>query len=401
MSGYRNLHRESSHHNGAPIWNVQVLRFRREDDNNSHDSCWAIASAAGDGLVRLHLVQEKNKDVHHDNSNSNNDLNAAALSLQLSHYFVGTNQVVVVPTTTTTTQEDSTTTLLGATQLSIVRNYVGDDEMAGDIVLASLDLSGRVRVWTCPVDDLMVVDHHRAPDNIDAKQIKVQHEFIVENATGTIMSLCAPKLYGNGDLLVAVALLDGSIAMMTTGLATPKAKYEAKEAGIVMLSLGSGSIVMSLAWHPTKATLAVGRKDGLVEILPMSKQGSHRLIQHSSKVRAVCYTPDGELLVSASDDGFLAVWDVSNVRSPTLVHHVVHAHTSWILAVTPLSDSRRFITVGADGKVHVWSVGQMYAPLHTFHQSTTDQIWTLHASRNRLVSGSEQGWLQVYSLEEK
>jgi WD domain, G-beta repeat len=369
MSGYRNLHRESTH-SGAPIWNVEALRFRDDD--------WAIASAAGDGLVRLHQVKEKDGRVN------DGDLNAAALSFKLSHYFVGTNQVVPPP---------AEPTLLGATQISAVRNYVGDDETAGDIVLASLDLSGRVRVWTCPVEDLAA---HRDPD--DAKQIKVQHEFVAENATGTIMSLCAPKLNGNGDLLVAVALLDGSIAMITTGLATPKAKGEAKEAGTVVLSLGSGSIAMSLAWHPTNATLAVGRKDGLVDILPMSKQGSHRLIQHSSKVRAVCYTPDGQLLVSASDDGFLAVWDV-NRRSPTLVHHVVNAHASWILAVTPLSDSRRFITTGADGKVHVWSVGQIYAPMHTFQSA--DQIWTLNASRNRLVSGSEQGWLQVYSLEEK
>ena len=364
MSGYRSLHRERIH--TAPIWDVQALRI----GNNL-----SILTASGDGLVRWHQVNAK--DVNRDT-----ELNAAALSLTCSHYFVGKNQVI---------ERLPEQTVLGTSQISVIRNYVGDDDAAGDLVVASLDLSGRVRVWTCTTEDL-------AEHNEEVKSMKVLNEFMVENATGTLMTLCPPNLIGNGDVLVAVALLDGSITMLATGLSTPKAKYESKEAGTWIQSIGCGSIAMSLAWHPTNATLAVGRKDGLVEILPISKQGSHRLIQHDSKVRAVCFTPDGQLLVSASDDGMLAVWDV-NRKSPTLVHHVVKAHSSWILAVTPLGDSRRFLTAGADGALHVWSIGQIHTPLHTFQ--TTEQMWTIDASRDRLVIGSEHGWLQIYSLEDK
>ena len=397
MSGYRSLHRENIHQ--APIWDVEALRFFGKSSSKS----WSILTGSGDGLVRLHHVNEK---VEHAVSSGTDDLNASALALKCSHFFIGKNQVVVAPGS-----DHSHPTVLGTSQCSAVRNYVGEDDMAGDVVVASLDLSGRVRVWTCPAEELIMADQDQQQQQqvpitiIEPKQIKALHEFVVTNATGTLLKLCPPKLTGNGPIMVAVALLDGSIVMVATGLVTPKsAPHDAtKEAGMILQYLGTsnntGSIAMSMAWHPNQAILAVGRKDGLIDILPLSKQGnSHCLIQHGSKVRAICYTPDGQLLISASDDGFLAVWDV-NRKSPTLVHHVVDAHSSWILDVTPLSDSRRFVTAGADGKLHVWSVGQIYAPMHTFQ--TTEQIWTLSSSRDRLVCGSEHGWLQIYSLEEK
>ena len=162
---------------------------------------------------------------------------------------------------------------------------------------------------------------------------------------------------------------------------------------------------MAGAWHPTKRNIAVGRNDGLIEILG---EKPHRLIHHEAPVRSIAYTPDGNLLLSGSDDGMLAVWDVSRAH-PVLVHHVVQAHASWILSLTTLSDSRRFITCGADRQVHVWSVGQMDKSLHSFTCDNT--VWSINALTlqqrqtlgtqppPRLVAGSEVGGIQIFSLE--
>jgi len=83
-----------------------------------------------------------------------------------------------------------------------------------------------------------------------------------------------------------------------------------------------------------------------------------------------------------------------------LVHHVLHAHRSWILRVSVLDDSRRFVTTGADKRLHVWNVEQMnqQAATHTFQ---TDQpAWSItRGPASRLVTGSDSGWLQVFSLE--
>ena len=266
--------------------------------------------------------------------------------------------------------------------------------MAGDLVVTSLDITGRVRVWTCTRELLDTVQED-APT-----RVKADCEFTVEGATGTVMAPCPPNISGQGNVVVAVAMLDGTVAMIATGLVTPKATKDPSPAGTILDKWGTGSIAMSLAWHPSQHILALGRKDGLVDILPATKKGPHRLVRHGSPVRAVAYTPDAQLLITGSDEGLLCVWDV-NRKVPTLVHHVLQAHLSWILSVSVLSDSRRFVTCGADRKIQVWNVGQIYAPMHTFQTDHT--VWTTHVTPRqdpqRMITGSEEGWLQVYSLE--
>jgi hypothetical protein len=369
MSGYRNLHREKILEDDAPIWQLQARSFSKSTDE------WSVLSASADGIVRIFRIKEKE---------ASNDLDASALSMTCTHALLGTNQVFPPPSQT----------LVGCSQCHVIRNYVGDDKMAGDIVIIALELTGRLRVWTLS-DDAFVGATEAEP-----KQVRAQHEFIVENATGTLIAATPPNLSGNGDLTVAVACLDGSIAMVALGIATPSAKKEPSPVGTILDRWGSGSTPMSLCWHPTQLKIAIGRKDGLVEIISATKKGQHRLIHHSGTVRTVAYTPDGQLLIAGSDDGSLAVWDM-NRQVPTIVHHVVNAHDSWILGVSPLADSRRFVTAGQDEKIHVWQLGTMHAPTHTFHIDQTS--WTIGTSYGadpqRLVSGSDKGWIQVFSLD--
>jgi len=338
-------------------------------------------SAGADGIVRIFCVREKE---------ASEDLDASALSMTCTHVLLGTNQVFPPPS--------SSQTLVGCTQCQVVRNYVGDDDNAGAILIISLDFTGRLRVWTLEDEDF--VGAAAAESEGEPKQLRAKDEFVVENATGTLLAATPPNLAGNGDLTAAVACLDGSISIVALGMATPNAKKEPSPVGTILYRWGSGSTPMSLCWHPTQLKIAIGRKDGVVEIITPTKKGQHRLTHHSGPVRTVGFTPDGQLLMTGSDDGSLAVWDV-NRQVPTVVHHVVNAHASWILGISPLADSRRFVTAGADGKIHVWQLGTMHAPSHTFHIDQTS--WTICASHRtepqRLVSGSDKGWIQVFSMD--
>ena len=368
MSGYRSLHREQV--GESPIWQVQSSILQPSG------TAWCLWTASADGCVRVYRVQEKGVQ---------DELNASALTLTCTHAFIGASQVYPPPTSS----------LLGCSQVCVGRNYVGEDDMAGDLVITSLELAGRVRVWTCDPSLFDSTVEENAPVRLTAT-----HEFTVEGATGTALAYCPPNISGHGNVLVAVACLDGSVAMVSTGLSTPSATKDASPAGTVLDKWGSGSIAMSLVWHPSQHILVVGRKDGVIDIIPATKKGQHRLLRHSSPVRAVAYTPDAELLITGSDEGLLCVWDV-NRKAPTLVHHVVQAHTSWILSISAMADSRRFLTCGADRKIHIWSVGQIYAPMHTFQSDNT--VWTTHVTPQRdpqrLITGSENGWLQIYSLD--
>jgi WD40 repeat protein len=146
-----------------------------------------------------------------------------------------------------------------------------------------------------------------------------------------------------------------------------------------------------LCWHPTQtSTLVVGRQDGVIDILSDTKRNQHRVLSLSgSPVRSLAVSPDGSMLGAGNDAGVLCVWDV-NRTVPVLVHHVLHAHKSWILALEWLPDSRRFVTVGAERNIRVWSIAQLGHNLN---------VLQLGNQATRLLTGSDTGWIQVFSLE--
>jgi len=394
MSGYRSLHREQllleegvDAEEVPPFWQLQCMKISLESSSSS-----ILLSASADGFIRVHRVCEKT---------SNDVLNASAMHISCTHILLGINHVF--PATEKT--------LLGCSQCQMIRNYVGSDEMAGDIVIVGLEFTGRIRVWKFEQDALVVKEEEEGEAK-QQQQIRCKFEFVIENATGTMMAVCPPHV--EGDLTTAVACLDGSIAIVALGIGTPNMKKEATPAGTILRHLGTvgSSIALSLQWHPSQPILVVGRIDGIVDIIPATqKKGHHRITHHSQPVRAISYTKDGTMLITGSDDGFLAVWDLQRRTNPIMVHHVVQAHVGWIIGICTLrSDSRRFVTAGADRKNHVWQFDQMqYAPTHTFQSDgdvrtiCTTTTTTTHTKNNnnpeRLYSASDKGWIQVFSLD--
>jgi hypothetical protein len=125
------------------------------------------------------LTEKKTK--IHNNSSENNpeELDASAVSLQRTHVL-------------TTTESSPSAAALGCCVVDVTRNDVGEDDNAGDIVVASIELQ-RIRIWK------------------------------FDDATGTSAALASPRLSCNsfGVVCIALGLLDGTIAIVSTGVATP------------------------------------------------------------------------------------------------------------------------------------------------------------------------------------
>jgi WD40 repeat protein len=497
MSGFRSIHREqvssSSLEEESAIWCVQVTSLLQRSSAANHLAAaaaaappvWRIWTANSDGSVRSYTATEAS---HSNTSNTTieqatsaaadaatvttlDTLTASAIQLHCTHGLVGG-------------RASASSAMLGCTQLCTIRNYIGEDDTAGDLVVLALGLSGTCRVWVF-TDDW---DDHQAavppslskPDAPPPRNVPCLAEFTVDNATGTTMAARVVAASWQ-TIVVAVGCLDGTIAIVDTGIATASTvataastkdtnnegtavptnttaagtllEYVVATDGFVCLAYcatshtrlyvaffttsslrswgtAGSAIPLRLAWHPTRSdTLVVSRQDGVVDVLFSasskssgggSNHKSHRLLRLvPSPSRAVAFTPDGALLIAGNDNGMICVWDMSGsstsasatTAAPILVHHVLRAHTSWILNMVCLPDSRRFVTVGAERQVHVWNVGQLTAPLHTFQLDST--AWTLaipssrvstkpphnpnHAA-TRMVTGSDSGWLQVFSL---
>lgn len=360
MSGNRSLHRESIQL--GTVWSVAATPTK--------SSSYRVWAAGSDGVVRGLVVDEKEA--------SADMLDASALAIQCTHHLVGAETAL--------------------TRVGVVRNYVGDDTDVGDLLVAGMDLGGTVRIW------VMTEESMDGESGGELVVVQPAVEFAVPGATGTTLALS--PTWSVGDVTVAVGCLDGTIAIVATGLLTPKATRDPTPSGTVLDTRGSSTSAcpLALAWHPRQPqVLVVGRQDGTIDILNGTRKGQHRIHIFQSPIRALSFMPDASMLMAGSDQGLLAVWDVQR-STPTLVHHIMDAHKGWILSMHPLSDSRRFVTAGSDNRICLWDLQQMHQASHTFQcDSTMYAVYMCGGSSTnvplRLVASGKEGMLHIFSLE--
>ena len=288
MSGYRTLHRETVE--TTAIWNVTtsplLIGGSSSNSSSSHkkkqqqqSGQYRVWTASADGGLRSYRVREKSMKNDDDPAGS---LDASALSMTCSHRFVGT----------TGGTEATTATALGCTQVCVARNYVGEDDMAGDLLVSSLDMAGRVRLWKLSEDedeDKAGSNDTTGTSNNKPKTVRAENEFRIEDATGTVLMMCPPRWMGPGkDVSVAVACLDGTVAQIATGWVTPSRKLDGdgdgnddgttvskatSPPGTLLDRWGSrgSSIALSIASHPVvRGVVAIGRQDGILDTIPIA-----------------------------------------------------------------------------------------------------------------------------------
>ena len=85
-------------------------------------------------------------------------------------------------------------------------------------------------------------------------------------------------------------------------------------------------------------------------------------------IRSLTFSPDSQLLVTASDVGYIKIYDVQHAN----LVGTLSGHASWVLNVALCPDDTHFVSSSSDESVKVWDVGTRTC-VHTFfdHQ---DQV---------------------------
>ncbi len=73
---------------------------------------------------------------------------------------------------------------------------------------------------------------------------------------------------------------------------------------------------------------------------------------HTGYVRTVAVTPDGQFVVSESDDETLDVWDIE--KGETV--RTLEGHTNWVRAMAVTPDGRFAVSASDDGTLKVWDL---------------------------------------------
>ena len=235
MSGYRSLHREQVL--PTAIWSCQATPLlrqkRRPQDAENNKDRWRIWTGSADGIVRSHVASRPSTTTAAAGSNNNNEdltttttLNASALQLHCTHTLTGgpnESRTAAAAADGTTSPTSMRTGSLGCSVIHTIRNYTGEDTEAGDLVVASLELAGRIRIWDFPAswddDDESTTRNKNDPTTTTTACAACLSEFTIANATGTTLQLASPRGFRTAVVIVAaVGCLDGTIAIVSTGI---------------------------------------------------------------------------------------------------------------------------------------------------------------------------------------
>jgi WD repeat-containing protein 61 len=141
--------------------------------------------------------------------------------------------------------------------------------------------------------------------------------------------------------------------------------------------------------------LACAGIDGVVNIFDMNTQQIlHKLEAHALPIRSIAFSPEDDLLYTASDDRHANVYDV---RSGALVGSFSHSGMAYSVDTSP--DFRHFAVGCADYTVSVWDLG-MQRRVQKF-DTHTDQVWGVsydksdHSGR-RFASVGDDATIQIY-----
>jgi WD40 repeat protein len=160
----------------------------------------------------------------------------------------------------------------------------------------------------------------------------------------------------------------------------------------------TGKALVLEAKQPTHATfsadgklIAVGAADGTVNILDSADGKVLSKIQaHRTRIRALKFLPDRNLLITVSDDGEIQVWDV---RSGKAVGSLELRSTLGFTALSP--DGKLLAGAAWQGPIRLWDVGTG-KELAVFKGDPAVQSITFSPDGKLLATGTPPGTVRVW-----
>ena len=154
--------------------------------------------------------------------------------------------------------------------------------------------------------------------------------------------------------------------------------------------------VRAVAFSRNGTTLASAGNDSTVKIWNVATQTNIRTLKHNSRVEAVAFSPDGNILASHSHDVIL--WEYTTGRK---IDTLFRTYSGGSVAFSP--DGTILAAGSPDNKVRMWEVstrreiatlvhGQIGPSLHTVAFSPAMTI---------LASGSQDGTIKLWDVETK
>ncbi|HYW18357.1 MAG TPA: WD40 repeat domain-containing protein [Nodularia sp. (in: cyanobacteria)] len=150
--------------------------------------------------------------------------------------------------------------------------------------------------------------------------------------------------------------------------------------------LTHNSWVSSVSFSPDGQILASASSDNTIKLWSRDGKLLANFIDHSRSINSVSFSPEGDTIASASDDGTVKLWSLDGRLLSTLPVSMRE-----VLDVTFSPDGQTMASASADGRVKLWSrEGNLLRNIQV----------SFSPDGKMLVSGGEDATIKVWKLEE-
>jgi WD40 repeat protein len=158
---------------------------------------------------------------------------------------------------------------------------------------------------------------------------------------------------------------------------------------------GHSGQVTSISYSPDGQLLASASSDWTVRVWNAPEgRLRHTLRGHSGPVLSVACSPDGQLLASGSSGSVVRLWDVQNGSSVG----AFEGHSSSVRSVAWKPDGQLLASAGDDRMVHIWRMaeGRLWYTLRGHTESVYDVVWS--PDGQLLASGGKDRTVRIWKI---
>jgi len=159
------------------------------------------------------------------------------------------------------------------------------------------------------------------------------------------------------------------------------------------------SCINSLAFHPNQDMLAAALDSGWIELydLKTGKMMGALEGQSTSEVWTVCFSPDGNNILSGSLDRAIRVWDVRERECKW----ALRGHDEWVNGIAVSSDGSTIVSGSGDKTVRIWDTKTMACRKTLRGHEDFVRSVCVTGDNKHIVSASDDCSLRVWNLKDE